>query len=1013
MAAEIKTIVALIALKEEFAEFQNVFPFKKDLSTAESVRFEHESGREDVRLISILASQMGAQSALLSANAAVQDYNPDLVVVIGIAGGISSDLQVGDICISNEIIDILQNTKISEKNGKPEIAFAPDFYPVDAELVASFTFFEMHPDLKPSYNEWLQRSKDIANSENLTGHVRRDGPHIVVGPLACGPVVASTQFTEKLQALHRKVAAIETESGGIFGRLRLAKIPVIAIRGISDLADSEKAELEIATGGAARRYAARVAMDLLKCQIANDRFISIAERHRFVQSCGEAQLFPDPSPKQSIVADLETEIRCKLTERSPDFRAKPDNYYLPMPRIRRLGFADDVDPTQDLEAPTEIISCLEAERRIIIRLPRSYPSQALGWSLAYSLIRQTIDQKIVLPYVIAGDALNPPKSDLDFILPEDMIKADRQIYKKVLIIEEPPFHARNRTRFISKEIKKDDYLVIIITKSEDSIAEVDEFVKDNDFKEFQVTPVSFTETAFFLEKSFDMSPHEAESVAIRLDDTFRKFRLEAHPTYFAGIHEETLAALINANKRAELIQLAVDSLLSLVVASDKARPPLSRTTRETFLKRLAIELMDPPFKLEETRLVELASDFISERMFPNSATEFLSPFFEIGLIYRSNGSIFFTHPYLESYLLAQALREAPTSAEKFFNPRNSKFNYYAFDLYCELGPHNSVIDNVTTFAVESVNKATAMYSDEHIYLASTQKLAALSSPRQLQGLTSGLLARAEKMEDNQNNSVRSEKQRLLDAKRYIRTETYNLSVGSTKNVPDDVQSEFDILDDLARSLSIISTAVGAGSESLSGETKKILAALVLRVGHHFSDIWTRNRLRLDFSKMRNDLLSDENIWRMVHEFGADDTQFEAIKIDLQLFIHGFELNAMAEPMGRVLWRVSSAAGVRVLAPVIESLSPQSEIEAIIRSAWTIELDAEKGRESFKRSLADYSGTPLMRIVLASHLLWRVFWHHYKAVGSRHFVNSARRALRPLGMAPAQSRIEGVKKGGEA
>ncbi|MCC2975715.1 hypothetical protein LK533_03370 [Sphingomonas sp. PL-96] len=1007
------TIVALIALREEFSLFSKVFPFKADHSTAESVRIEHHSNRDDVRLVSILASQMGSQSALLSADAAVQAFNADLVVVVGIAGGISSDLRVGDVCVSNEIIDVLHNAKISDKKGNTAIAFAPDFYSVEADLVASFTFLQVHPSLTGSYQEWRAYTQALAEESGVDGIVRNGGPEVHIGPIACGPVVASDEFREKLQALHRKVAAVETESGGVFGRLKAAKVPAVAIRGISDLADAAKAALEDETEGGARRLAMLAACELLKVQLQSDRFIRVAQQKRYSQSAVEGLLFPASEPARNIVSELEATIRARLVERSPEFRAKPDSYYLPMPRVRRIGFAENVDASEIGDTPLSLIDCFCSEKRIVLRLPRSYPSQSLGWSLAYSLIRQQIGGKVVLPYVLDGDQLIPPQNGLARALPDGMVDADRNQYKLVLIIEEPPFHSKSRLNFIAQQINAVDALVVIITKSEDSVAEADNFFKQNGFQEYQIAPISFTETAFFLEKAFDMTPHEAEAVAIRLDDTFRKFKLDAHPTYFASIQEETIAAIINANKRAELIQFAVTSLLTLVVAADKARPPLSRTTRETFLRRAALAEIKNGARLSELGLLELASQFIEERMFPNSATEFLTPFFDMGILYRSNGVIFFSHPYLESYLIAQALREDAQLAVSVFDPTSPTFNYYAFDLYCELGPDPAVVEAVILFANGVVDHAKVEYAGAHIYDGTEQKLAALSSTKQLRGLTEGLLSRASKMEDDRpDENLRSEKQRILDAKRYVGGEVKNLIQPEPVSLPVEIQQEFTVLDDLARALSLVSTAVGAGSESLSGQTKITLANLVLQIGHHFSNIWTRNRLRFDFGRMRNDLLSDENIWRMVDEFGAEKTQFEAIKNDLQLFIHGFELNAMAEPMGRVLWRVSSAAGVKVLLPVLESITPRTQVEAIIRSSWTIEIDAEKGKESFKKSLGDYSGVPMMRVVLASHLLWRVFWHHYKSVNSRHFVNSARRALRPIGMAPSDSRIEHVKKGAD-
>lgn len=1008
-----KTIVALIALKEEFNEFKKVFPYKRDHSTAGSIRIEHESGRDDIRLISILATQMGSQSALISADAAVTAFSADLVVVIGIAGGISKDLQIGDVCVSNEVIDVLHNAKIIDQKGNSAIAFAPDFYTVDADLIASFTFLQVHPDLTNLYDEWRVKGRSLADSAGLQDVVRPGGPDIHIGPIACGPVVASDEFRSKLQLLHRKVAAIETESGGVFGRLIIAKTPAIVIRGISDLADSAKADLEQETGGNARSVAMLAACELLKVQMNSERFLRVAYHQRASKFLNEGDLFPRSETPKSLVAELEALIRARLIERSPEFRAKPESYYLPMPRVKRISFAENVDGSDLDDAPQALIDCFHAERRMVLRLPRSYPSQSLGWSLAYSLVRQQINGKVVLPYVIGGDELNPPQKGLEKILPDGVYGADERHHQIVLIIEEPPFYAKHRMKFIADQIDILDAVVILITKSEDSIGEADAFFKANGFQEYEIAPISFSETAFFLEKAFDMSPHEAEAVAIRLDDTFRKFKLDTHPTYFASLQEETISAIINANKRAELIQLAVDGLLTLVVAADKSKPPLSRTTREVFLKRATLAEIGQGARLTEIALLELASEFIEEKMFPNSATEFLVPFFEMGILYRLNSLVFFTHPYLESYLLAQALREDSTQALAVFDPLTPSFNYYAFDLYCELGPRTDVINAVVEFAVQTVDEAEARYGRNHIYNSAEQKLATLSSTSQLQGLTQGLLARATKMEDDRpDENLRAEKQRILDAKRYVGGEVKNLIEPEEVTVPEDIKIEFRLLDDLARALSLVSTGVGAGSESLGGDTKVALATLVLRLGHHFSDIWTRNRLRFDFSRMRNDLLSDDNIWKMVEEFGAEATQFDAIKNDLQLFIHGFELNAMAEPMGRVLWRISSAAGVKVLLPVLEKLTPETEVEHVIRSSWTIEIDAQKGKDSFRRSLGNYSGAPMMRVVLASHLLWRVFWHHYKSSASRHFVNSARRALRPLGMAPSNSRLEHIKKGAD-
>jgi hypothetical protein len=861
------------------------------------------------------------------------------------------------------------------------------------------------------YNDWRVTAALSDDALALEDAVNPDGPNTHIGPIACGPVVASDVFVSKLKALHRKVTAIETESGGVFSRLTNSNIPAIAVRGISDHADGDKAALEARTKGGARRIAMTNACGVFRMQLANSRFINVAIRHAENKEKGETPLFPVERARENVVSELDQLIRSRLKDLSVEFRTRPDGFYLPVPRARRVEYAEDV-AANDVDKPEPLTICLSRHKRVLVRIPRSYPSQALGWSLAHSLIRQPLCEKVTLPFVVQGTAVNPPRDSIHELLPRCLTELNNSDdYQIVVIIEEPVFNNRNRMRFLSESLGKLNAIYLVVTKSEDSVGTVDEFVRENGFIEYELSPVSFSETAFFLEKSFDMSSGEAEAVAIRLDDTFRKFRLDAHPTYFAGLQEETLAALVNANKRAELIQFAVDGLLTLMVAADRSSHPLSRTTRERFLKSLVVEMAISVKPLDETKVMKWAAAFLKEKLLPTPTIEFLNPFFEIGILYKSNEGVYFTHPYLESYLLAEALREDPERALFYFDPWKGVFNYYAYDLYCEMGPDHRVVQKVILFGDESLSMASARYPNRHIYLDTANPMTALSGPKQLQLLTSGLMSTAERLEaEGSNANIRNDKQQILDAKRYVRSEVGNRQPTRTQEMPEDIRLEFDVLDGLSRALSLSATAVGSGSESLGGVDKIRIANQVLELGDKFSDIWTRNRLRVNFSDMRDEMLSDENIWKMVEQFGVEDTKFEAVKSDLQTFIHGFELNHVIEPMGRTLWKISALAGVRVLSPVLNEVSADTPIKDLIRSAWLIDVDPEKGRDAFKRTLADYHGAPVFRIVLANHLSWRTFWHHYKTAGARHFINSARRALRGIGLTPSANRIEQVAKG---
>lgn len=402
------TVVALIALQEEHGIFLEVFPFKKDtdLNSCENVCVEHKTGVDDIRLLSILSQQMGAESARDSAELAIKEFDPDLVVVIGIAGGISSDLSVGDVCVSNTIYDVLHNNKVTEGgDGKSDLSFSPRMHGVNVSLVASFTFLQSHPLLTSKYDDWRLEA-DICD-ENAN-----DPPKLTIAPIVCGAVSASADYNKKLKNIDRKTGAIETESGGIFQALSKKNIPAVAIRGISDLADLGKASLEKKTNGAARTSAMRNACLLLKTQLQNSGFLDVARRFSSAKAASsQTELFPVKKCSANPVEMVEEEIISYLVDMYPELRSRPDDFYLPIPRASKVFNSKELDG-KELDVPVDIIDCLKDNDRILLKMPRSFPMQNIGWSLAHSLLRQQIDGKVIIPLVIDGDNIRPPKSGL-------------------------------------------------------------------------------------------------------------------------------------------------------------------------------------------------------------------------------------------------------------------------------------------------------------------------------------------------------------------------------------------------------------------------------------------------------------------------------------------------------------------------------------------------------------------------------------------------------------------------
>lgn len=80
-----------------------------------------------------------------------------------------------------------------------------------------------------------------------------------------------------------------------------------------------------------------------------------------------------------------------------------------------------------------------------------------------------------------------------------------------------------------------------------------DFISITGADNWDLAKIPFLEIAAFIKTNFQMAAPEAEVVALKLNQAFKRFGLFAHPTYFAGIPPKSLLALLQANRRVELI----------------------------------------------------------------------------------------------------------------------------------------------------------------------------------------------------------------------------------------------------------------------------------------------------------------------------------------------------------------------------------------------------------------------------------------------------------------------------
>jgi nucleoside phosphorylase len=1026
------TILIFVALAEEHDRLLQFFPHEQTFKNKDWVCVQHKSETLGCRLVSILSKDMGIDNAHEAVSFGVQHFSPNLIVCLGIAGSLSNDLNIGDICISSEIVDISQNMKISEvtrtkkrkkgqrrnkpQNERPEtrVELSPKYFSISADISATFRFLRSNPELQSDLETWKEEAG--ARKIDLLGEDAKENlgleplkrPVVEIGPIICGPVVANSGFKQVLKKIDRKVLAIETESSGIC-RAAGSEIPFIAIRGISDLADPNKNALERTTKQAARQLAADNAITYFKLQLRNESFLSVAEAHLKRGSSTEVKEERNEARPEKILARISEELDTYLLKMSPEYKLVPNKAKLPIPRIYSEEVYSDYGNTSE-RRPRSTFEALSENRRIFIRLPKSFPNQTFAWSIGQSLLNGEIDGKQALPIVLSGDELSPPSKGILHAIGIHLTHPTiTQHFTPIIIINEPQFNSAAKITFLISEIEQYPTCpVLVISRAENPTDQIDRLKADLGLTDHSTAPVPFYEIATYLETAFEMTAAEADTVASRLDETFSKFRLHTHPAYFAGLQEATLDALIEANQRAELIQLAVDGLLSFVVVFDESRIKLSRTTREEFLANLAFEIRVEKRSFTRESLYAYVRDYAEKKALEIQGDEFLRGYFSVGLLNEIDGYISFSVPFLESYLLSERLRTDSQSAESYFDPFQDDFDQFTFDLYVERGACDKVIQNVCAFAQTALRNCD---EGENVYTLKQVKPRALSNSQRLINLAQQLSEKAGQLAEHSNsNQVRKEKQKLIDTKQAVHGRVAQKDPFNRNDLPEEIKTDFQRLDALSRATTLLATLIGSGAERLDGAVKVEIANLILKVLERFLHHWTLNRMGIDFNEIRTELSSEAAIDQIIQDLGLYEEDRGSVKDNLLTFLDDQELRLLSGPGSSLFNRLSQYASVRSLRPIFANIKANGMIERLFRDAWLMDVEFNDGKKALKNSLQHYKGSPLLRLVVTTHLMNRVYWHHWQRESKRSFVDVARYSLAPLGLKPSDEQTQKVLKG---
>ena len=876
---ELIDMIVHIPLDEEWNVFTQVFKPTQNVTQGVHLAYFVEAG--PLRVVAVKQERMGRSAAATACRHILDRFQPKIYVTLGIAGGLSSDLALGDVAYSGTVIDVYDNSKVTDaKDGDGvNIDFEPEFYYGDRQITSAIGFIRTMPELRNLKEFWEEEQTLFATAllpegvRDTEGNVEVIGtPKSQPGFIFCGAVSQSDNYKTRLKGVTRSPLAIETESGPVFEQCRDQGIKVMTVRGISDYADPNKKKLESSSKDAVRKIAANNAASFLLAQTQNEVFTS-----RLLLNSNDDEESAIPSIKEVRLPDLLEQVASetdkKLRELSPLYKAKPIGYRLPSPRIRHLTSAAENGGERGPKV-YEIISALKIYRKLIIDVPRTYPDPSLAWAIANGLLAAELDDRKIVPVVIDGRVISPPRSGIMAASPIELIPdIDGLGGEYVFIIDNFALTSKTKVEFLAKEMDRWPNARFIFVLSEDQkLSAKVEQRKLISGDEFKVCDVSFAEMATFIESSFELPGKEAEVIALALRRAFSRFSLPSHPSFFAGIPADALAGLLLANRRSELVQLAVDGALSFIVASDDSEIRLSRTTRAAFLRSLVVQQKVEKTVFSEERLVAFAKSLSDEFDYGINPTLFVAGFIEKGIIYIDDNVAKISLPFVESYLLAAELVNQPELAERYFaNQLLDDFDYLTFDLYAELGPSRSIVDWATG-ALQEALASEVVPGDKHVMLSGELNPAMLRNPARVTALGKRVTAARAALESGASD--RDEKVRILDIAERVSEDVASHQEADENKADKDVRIA--PLQTLIWKWWIGAILLGSGAESLNSTSRQDLGTALLTGAEVLIEQWTRLVSEVKFDEIKTEIKADAKFRSKLHV--KDDEEF-ALAID--------------------------------------------------------------------------------------------------------------------------------------
>jgi nucleoside phosphorylase len=219
-------VVVLTAIPVEYAAVrEHLLDIQEEVHEAGTVF--HVGRLRNIPWLVVLAwTGQGNHRAAALTERAISSYQPDLAMLVGVAGRLHDDLSLGDVVVARKV------------------------YAIHGGTVNRWGFRPRPETWSPRHGQ-IQRAERIAESgvwrDAVPGQSRSDSK-AVVRPIASGEIVLNTRkrrFAKSIKKYFDDAAAIEMEGAGFALAAQLNEsLPVVVLRGISDFADGRKEDAD-------------------------------------------------------------------------------------------------------------------------------------------------------------------------------------------------------------------------------------------------------------------------------------------------------------------------------------------------------------------------------------------------------------------------------------------------------------------------------------------------------------------------------------------------------------------------------------------------------------------------------------------------------------------------------------------------------------------------------------------------------------------------------------------------